>query len=78
MKLEPIDGLEPSRPELDAGILMPKSGYIRDSNFRYKKTGYKLVFYEIWCPETDLNRHDHKSRDFKSLVSTDSTTRADT
>ena len=46
MKLEPIDGLKPSRPELDAGILMPKSGYIRDSNFRYKKTSYKLVF--LW------------------------------
>jgi len=44
MKLEPIDGLEPSRPELDAGILMLKSRYIRDSNFRYKKTSYKLVF----------------------------------
>ena len=44
MKLEPRDGLEPSRPKLNAGILMLKSGYIRDSNFRYKKTSYKLVF----------------------------------
>ncbi len=43
MKLVPGDRLEPSRPELDAGILISKSRYIRDSNFRYKKTSYKLV-----------------------------------
>ena len=41
-----------------------------------KKPAISWFFYEIWCPETDLNRHDHKSRDFKSLVSTDFTTRA--
>ena len=76
MKLVPGDGLKPSRPELDAGILISKSRYIRGSNFRYKKTSYKLVLLLNWCPETDLNRHDHKSRDFKSLVSTDFTTRA--
>ncbi len=43
MKLVPGDGLEPSRPELDAGILISKGGYIINSNFRHKKTSYKLV-----------------------------------
>ncbi len=43
MKILSWNGLEPSRPELDAGILISKSRYIRDSNFRYKKTSYKLV-----------------------------------
>ncbi len=30
-----------------------------------------------WCPEPESNRHTHKARDFKSLVSTNFTTRAD-
>ena len=44
MKLEPIDGLKPSRPELDTGILMPKSGYIRDSNLAIKNFQKDLKF----------------------------------
>ena len=44
MKLELGDGLEPSRPELDAGILMLKSGYIRDSNLAIKNFQKDLKF----------------------------------
>ena len=47
-KIGPGEGLEPSRPELDAGICYQRAGilkgeYIKGSNFRYKKTSYKLV-----------------------------------
>ncbi len=36
-----------------------------------------LCRLELWCPRPDLNRHGRKiPRDFKSLVSTNSTTRA--
>ena len=41
-----------------------------------KKAAKKLLFLLIWCPERDLNSHTHKARDFKSLVSTNSTIRA--
>lgn len=35
------------------------------------------TFIQDWCPEPESNRHTHKARDFKSLVSTNFTTRAD-
>ena len=42
--------------------------------FYGRKTAFRWYY---WCPRPDLNRHDRcGSRDFKSLVSTISTTRA--
>ena len=35
------------------------------------------IFIRSWCPGPESNRHAQKARDFKSLVSTNFTTRAD-
>jgi hypothetical protein len=37
---------------------------------------YVIYYYKEWYPRPDLNWHAYSARDFKSLVSTDSTTRA--
>ena len=62
------------------------TGYAQDPNFRHKKTtrrwfhdtaycfDYSAFF--PWYPERDLNSYSLWPRDFKSLVSTDSTIRA--
>ena len=42
--------------------------------FLIKKINIINALY--WCPEPESNRHTHKARDFKSLVSTNFTTRA--
>lgn len=44
----------------------------------YDITTIALIILELfsWYPGRDLNPHSHKPRDFKSLVSTDFTTRA--
>ncbi len=48
--------------------------------FGYKKAPTNveafLSYKYIWYPRPDLNWHAYSARDFKSLVSTDSTTRA--
>ena len=41
------------------------------------ETFMESAFLFFWCPEPESNRHTHKARDFKSLVSTNFTTRAD-
>ena len=38
--------------------------------------GLIYLYRSMWYPRRDLNPHSHKPRDFKSLVSTDFTTRA--
>lgn len=46
---------------------------------RHKKPPFGGLIYlykSMWYPGRDLNPHSHKPKDFKSLVSTDFTTRA--
>ncbi len=61
--MEATSGFEPEIKALQAHAL--PLGYVA------------LIMLKKWCPRPDLNRHGRKiPRDFKSLVSTNSTTRA--
>ncbi len=51
-----------------SNTLFSLRSYIADQNFEIEK----------WYPRPDSNRHALRARDFKSLVSTNSTTRAET
>ena len=56
---------------------MKRNAFQTENVLKAEKGGYIAVTaFTFWYPEPDLNRHSQRPRDFKSLVSTNSTIRA--